>query len=93
MNHENQKWLNAVKESIHFFSSANKGAIERWACTEFLKNIDIDFQPDEVVPQAYDPPDFIFRNASFEVKEILDRGRRRHDEYKDALSNAQAGYS
>lgn len=90
MNHEHQEWLNAVTESIHFFSSANKGAIDRWACTEFLKNIGIDFQPDEVVPQTDDPPDVIFRNALFEVKEILDCGRRRHDEYKDALANAQA---
>ena len=90
MDHEHQEWLNAVKDSIDFFSSANKGAIEQWACTEFLKNIGLNFQPDEVVLQADDPPDVIFRNASFEIKEILDRGRRRHDEYKDALSNAQA---
>src|SRR5690349_13526211 len=90
MNHEHQEWLNAVKESIHFFSSAKKGENERWVCAELLKNIGIDFQPDEVVPQTDDPPDLIFRNALFEVKEILDRSRRRHDEYKEALSNAQA---
>ncbi len=89
MDHEHQEWLNAVTESIDFFSSANKGVIERWACAEFLKNIGLGFQPDEVVTQADDPPDVIFRSASFEVKEILDRGRRWHDEYKDALSNAQ----
>lgn len=90
MDHVHQEWLNAVKKSIDFFSSPNKGVIERWACTEFLNNIGLGFQPDEVVLQLDDPPDVIFRNTSFEVKEILDRGRRRHDEYKDALSNAHA---
>lgn len=90
MNDEHQKWRDAVKQSVAFFSSANKGAIERWACTEFLMNIGLDFQPDEVVLQVDDPPDVTFRGACFEVKEILDPGRRRHDEYKAALSKARA---
>ncbi len=85
-----EDWRHAVKESVDFFTSANKGAIERWACTEFLMNIGLDFQTDEVVLQADDPPDVIFRGARFEVKEILDPGRRRHDEYKEALSKARA---
>lgn len=35
-----------------------------------------------------DPPDVIFRGASFEIKEILDPRRQRHREYKEALNSA-----
>src|SRR5262249_3318362 len=82
----------ALKESVAFFSSGNKGAIEQWAFTEFLRNLGVTFQEDEitVIPPGQDPPDIIFRHASFEVKEVLDPGRRRHDEYKQALSKAIA---
>ena len=76
MNHDREEWLKAVEDSIDFYSSGNKGASERWVCTEFLKNIGLHYEPAEVVSRADDPPDVIFRKASFEVKEILDRGRR-----------------
>ena len=82
----------ALKESVAFFSSSNKGAIERWAFTEFLRNLGLAFQSDEitVTSPGQDPPDIVFRHDSFEVKEILDPDRRRHDEYKQALSKAIA---
>jgi hypothetical protein len=40
-----------------------------------------------------DPPDVRFRDAHFEVKEIVDEGRRRHDEYKVSLERARAATS
>ena len=82
----------ALKESVAFFSSGNKGAIEQWAFTEFLRNLGVTFQSDEitVTPPGQDPPDIMFRHASFEVKEVLDPGRRRHDEYKRAFAKALA---
>jgi hypothetical protein len=83
--------LLSLEASVEYFSSANKGALEQWVCTQFLANIGLDFDPNGVVLQVDDPPDVIFRNAGFEVKEILDPGRRRHDEYKEALSKARAG--
>jgi hypothetical protein len=55
-----------------------------------------------VKSSANEPPDVCFRTARFEVKEILDPGRERHREYKEALvealangvvSNEQIGYS
>jgi hypothetical protein len=77
---------------VAFFSSGNKGPIERWSFTEFLRNLGLAFQSDEitVTSPGQDPPDIVFRHASFEVKEILDPNRRRHDEYKQALSKAIA---
>jgi hypothetical protein len=82
----------ALKESVAFFSSRNKGAIEQWAFSEVLRNLGVTFQSDEIIVTSpgQDPPDIIFRHDSFEVKEILDPGRRRHDEYKHALSKALA---
>jgi hypothetical protein len=35
-----------------------------------------------------DPPDVLYRGCRFEVKEILDPGRRRHQEYRDRLAAA-----
>ncbi|MGB7951406.1 MAG: DUF1780 domain-containing protein [Candidatus Binatia bacterium] len=69
----------ALKESVKFFSSGNKGAIEEWVCTEFLRNLGVVFQEDEVIvtPPGQDPPGIIFRHTLFEVKEVLDLGRRR----------------
>ena len=56
----------ALKESVKFFSSGNKGAIEHWACREFLHNLGVVFQEGEVTA-GQDPPDIIFRHAPFEV--------------------------
>lgn len=49
---------------------------------DFIKNLDVEFDESEVLSLVVDPPDVIFRDARFEVKEILDSGRRRHDEAK-----------
>jgi hypothetical protein len=84
-------WRRTLQASVAYFSSANKGALEQWVCTQLFTNLDLDFDLNEVVPQIDDPPDVIFRDSCFEVKEVLDPGRRRHDEYKKALSKAQAG--
>ena len=35
-----------------------------------------------------DPPDVIYQEAAFEIKEIMDEGRRRHDEVKQARQKA-----
>ena len=57
---------------------------------EFLTNLHFGADESEVFALESDPPDVIFRDASFEVKEILDSGRRRHDEVKAARRRATA---
>lgn len=47
------------------------------------------FVPSELILPDDDPPDVSFRDASFEVKEVQDRGRKRHDEYKRKLAKAR----
>lgn len=75
----------ALKESIAYFSAKNKAERERWVCLELVQNLGIAYDETEIVSPENDPPDVIFRDARFEVKEILDQGRKRHAEYKAAL--------
>lgn len=57
---------------------------------DFINNLRFRFDESEVLSLIVDPPDVIFRDARFEVKEIMDSGRRRHDEAKAALAFAKA---
>jgi hypothetical protein len=80
----------AREESVRFFSSANKPERECWVVNEFLGNLGVTFVESEILPVADEPPDICFGSANFEVKEILDKGRRRHADYKAALEKAKA---
>lgn len=77
----------ARAESVEFFRSANKPERERWVARAFLTNLALSFTDDELIA-VQDPPDVRFRDANFEIKEILDEGRRRHQEYKEGLEEA-----
>jgi len=72
----------ALEDSIRYFSGANKAERERWVVVEFLTNLDIRHEDAEVASSPEDPPDVLFRDCRFEIKEILEPGRKRHDEYK-----------
>jgi hypothetical protein len=78
---------NGLKESVDFFASQDKFIRERWVVAEFLTNLSMPFAEADLV-RGSDPPDVIFREAQFEVKEILDKGRKRHAEFKQALVQA-----
>ncbi|MGH8123546.1 MAG: DUF1780 domain-containing protein [Rudaea sp.] len=78
----------AIKEAIAFYSPSNKQKRERWVASKFLTNLNIPLTSNEVRSNEEDPPDVFFRDARFEIKEILDPGRRRHDEYKRAYQKA-----
>lgn len=77
----------ARAESVKYFGVANKPEREQWVVRTFLVNLGIKYNATEVV-LGEDPPDVQFRDASFEIKEILDPDRRRHQEYKDSLKEA-----
>ena len=74
-----------LKKSVDFFASQNKAEREIWVVQEFLTNLGIFFSRDELESNKDDPPDVRFNNAEFEIKEILDKNRQRHREYKEAL--------
>lgn len=89
-----QRLLEDIREglelSVAYYKQGMKPERERWVCEEFLVNLNIPFHDGEVVSSADQPPDIIFREARFEIKEILDHNRRRDDEYKAALEEARA---
>ena len=77
-----------LKGSVDYFRSENKAERERWTCREFVLNLNGDPDASPFVSPADDPPDVTFADARFEVKEIMDRGRRRHAEFRAALDRA-----
>src|ERR1700674_3041291 len=77
-----------LKGSVDYFRSDNKSERERWTCREFILNLNRAAEPESFVSPREDPPDVIHRDARFEVKEIMDRERKRHAEYRAALERA-----
>lgn len=66
------------------FSRRFKNWREWKNAVDFLTNLHIDVDDAQVFCSPTDPPDILYRDAAFEVKEIMDEGRRRHDEAKRA---------
>lgn len=83
-----QEHMGSVKDAIGFFSGHNKPNREIWIVNEFLTNLGLKFKADELKLNKEDPPDVFFLGACFEIKEIQDKGRKRHDEYKIKLEKA-----
>ena len=83
----------ALEQSVGFFAAGNKGEREIWVARTFLENIHLRFSESEIVLANDDPPDVFFRDARFEIKEIMDPSRRRHAEYKEALEKARSATS
>jgi hypothetical protein len=83
----------ARRDDVQYFSNASKEKREIWLCSQFLKNLGVEFEHAELIP-GENPPDVCFRGARFEVKECLAKGRRRTDEYREAqLRSEQASSS
>lgn len=80
----------ALEESVKFFNSDHKSEREKYVVETFLDNLGLIYSDAEIEPVSDDPPDIRFRGAQFEIKELMDPGRRRHLEYKNALAKATA---
>ena len=78
---ERTHWL---EHSRAFFGNKNKRERERWAAIQLLRALNIDFEEHEV-NAAEEPADVKFRDARFQVKEIVDENRRRGDEIRASL--------
>jgi hypothetical protein len=79
----------ALKESVVYFEHANLPERERWVACELLRNFDLEFDQSGIRSSTEDPPDVLFRDAKFEVKELMDPGRERHKELKLAAARAE----
>jgi len=86
--------INAAKEAHSFFRKVGqpgkeKREKEEWPVTCFLSHLQIPFDSCELKVEPEEPVDVAFRGARFQNKEILDKGRRRTDEYKAAVQKAE----
>jgi hypothetical protein len=79
----------AIEKSVVFFSPRRKKDRELWVVKEFLNNLGINFNNEEAKYSQEEPIDVVFRNANFQIKEIQERNRKRHKEFKDALKKAR----
>lgn len=57
--------------------------------SEFLRNLGASFKDSDLISGS-NPPDVIFKNAAFEIKEIDEKNRKRGDEYKEKIKQAKS---
>jgi len=81
--------VETIKEARHFLSNACKRDREVWVVAHFLSQPHIKASEGEIQPSSDEPADVVYREAGFQVKEILDEGRKRGDEYKESLRKAE----
>jgi len=85
--------VDAIKEAIHFFSNDCQTDTEVWVVRHFLSQLRIEFSDDEIIPSSDEPADVVYCDARFQVKEIMDKDRKRGDEYRESLRKAEAATS
>jgi hypothetical protein len=78
-----------LEASVLYFSPRNKREGELWIAESFVENLRIPYTSSEFGSSADEPPDVDFRDARFEIKEILDEGRRPHDGFRAELERVR----
>ncbi len=73
-----------MQDDVAFFSNASKDDRERWILEHWCALNGHDASR-AVKGEA---PDFTVDDVSIEIVEVLGKGRRRHQEYKDDLKSA-----
>lgn len=86
-----REYLKALREEAGeaetLFSNSGQALQERTAVAGFLRVLGIDFQENEIIKRGPEPIDVWFRDARFQVTEIIDEGRHRNREIR-----ARAGH-
>lgn len=73
------------KATIKWLGQSGREGRERFVLRAFLRCLKIKFNATKIKSIKGRFPDVEFRNAEFEIKEMLDPNRKRHQEYKNAL--------
>ena len=61
-----------LRKSVAFWSPENKVEREIYAVRTLLQHLGIEHDPKEIRLEPAEPPDINFRDARFEIKEVLD---------------------
>lgn len=71
------------QSTSHFFSNRGKDERERWVAGEFLRLMSIPLTVEEIQSEKQaSEVDVAFRDARFQIKEIVEPGTRRNDEIR-----------
>lgn len=65
-----------------FLGNEAKPERERSVCRAFLRTIGVAFEEPELIAPTNESADVAFRTAQFQIREILEPGRRRGDDWK-----------
>ncbi|WP_439859680.1 DUF1780 domain-containing protein [Pseudomonas sp. MBLB4136] len=82
-----------AEQANAFLSNARKWERERWVCQRLLQALNIEHRLEEFSAAEQEPPDVLFREASFEVFFVLDEGRRLNDEWRAELERRRSAFS
>mgnify|MGYP006177357319 FL=1 len=82
-----------AEQANAFLSNARKWERERWVCQRLLQALNVSHRLDEFSAANHEPPDVLFREASFEVFFVLDEGRRLNDEWRAELERRRSAFS
>jgi hypothetical protein len=78
-----------TRESIEFFSNANKEEREKRVVRALFRCLGVEFHESDLKVGEREPIDMAARGASFQITEILDENRRRHQELKTCLEELE----
>jgi hypothetical protein len=81
--------VQALEETNKLFSPQGKEERELWVAKEFLAYVLPGTSDSAIEWVDGEPWDVLCLGARFQIKEIQEPGRRRHDEFKDALARAK----
>ena len=76
------------EESWRFFGNPSKFEREKHVVSRLLQVLCVDHLDSDLF-EAAEPADVGFQNANFQVKEVMQPGRRRYDELREALEKAK----
>ncbi len=69
-------------DTLRYLSNPLKPERERAVCRAFLRCVGVRFTDDEMKAPCQEPADVCFRDARFQIRELIEPGRRRGDEWK-----------
>ena len=84
-----EDYINKLEGMRTLYSNSRKGEREAWVLECFLKLLSIPFTKGHFETDAGEPVDLGFLGGRFQIKELLDEGRKRNDEVKKALERAR----
>ncbi|TBV04724.1 DUF1780 domain-containing protein [Phytopseudomonas dryadis] len=82
-----------AEQANAFLSNARKWERERWVCQRLLQAFNVGHRLEEFGAADQEPPDVLFREASFEVFFVLDEGRRLNDDWRAELERRRSAFS